>query len=203
MSFVQPVFADNPVLLVALGDSLTAGYQLPSSQSFAAQLETALKRDGYNVTVFNAGISGDTTLGGLNRIQTLIDKNPQAMIIELGANDAFRGVPPEQVEANLSQMIEKAQKAHIRVLLAGMVSPLSMGQEYVKAFNGIYPRLSQKYQVPLYPFFMDGVMNYGTGEAYSELLLADRVHPNEKGVKEIVRRILPRVKDLVKPFVLK
>ncbi len=200
---MQPVFASETLQITALGDSLTAGYRLPADQSFAAKLEKALKSEGYNVSVFNAGISGDTTLGALNRIQPLIAKKTDIMIIELGANDSFRGVSPQNVEENLSRMIEAAQAAGIKVLLAGMLASPSMGEEYALAFNGVYPRLSKKYGVMLYPFFMEGIINPQTGEARVDLLQPDRIHPTAEGVDEIVRRFLPYMKGLIKPFEVK
>lgn len=200
---MQPVFAAETLQIVALGDSLTAGYRLPADRSFAARLEKALKNEGFDVAVFNAGISGDTTLGGVNRVQRLLDKKPQIMIIELGANDSFRGVDPASVEANLSRMIETAQAAGVKVLLAGMMASPSMGEEYVAAFNGIYPRLAKRYGVMLYPFFMDGIIDSKTGEARLDLLQPDRIHPTAEGVDEIVVRFLPYAKGLIKSFQLR
>lgn len=199
----QSVFAAEPDLIAVLGDSLTAGYNLPASSAFPARLEKALRAEGYNVTVLNAGVSGDTTAGGLMRLPSVLERRPRALIVELGANDSFRGVDPSEAEANLAQIIAAGQKAGARVLLAGMVAPYSMGDEYVAAFNGMYPRLSEKYGVPLYPFFMEGIMNYATGEANETFLLSDRLHPSAAGVDEIVHRILPHVKDLIKPFAVK
>ena len=122
------------------------------------------------------------------------------MIIELGANDSFRGVDPASVEANLSKMIEAAQAAGIKVLLAGMVASPSMGEEYASSFNAVYPRLAKKYGVMLYPFFMEGVIDPKTGEARLDLLQSDRIHPTAEGVDEIVRRFLPYAKGLIKSF---
>ena len=192
--------ASETLRIVALGDSLTAGYRLPADQSFAAKLEKALNAGGAAVSVFNAGVSGDTTADGLRRAPALIAQKPQMMIIELGANDCFRNVDPAVVEANLSQIIEKAQAAGIKVVLAGMLATPSAGEEYAASFNGIYPRLAKKYGVPLYPFFMEGIFNPHLNVARTDLLQPDGIHPTAGGVDEIVGRFAPYVKGLIKAF---
>lgn len=184
--------AAEPLEILAFGDSLTAGFNLPHQDSFPARLESALKEKGYDVRVINGGVSGDTTAGGLARLDWMTAETPDAAILELGANDALRGLPPEQAKANLSTMIEKLQAKGIRVLLAGMLAPPNMGAEYAQAFNVIYADLAELHDVEgYYTFFLEGVAGQ------PELLLDDGMHPNPEGVGEIVRRILPKVEELL------
>jgi acyl-CoA thioesterase-1 len=173
--------------VLALGDSLTAGYGLAARDGFVPRLEAALRTEGYNVTVVNAGVSGDTTAGGKARLDWSLAEKPDAVLLELGANDALRGISPVATEANLDAMLQVLRKRQIPVLLIGMKSPPNLGTEYVTAFEGIYPRLAARYQIPLYPFFLDGVA------ASSTLNQPDGIHPNAQGVHEIVRRLLPVV----------
>lgn len=178
--------------VLALGDSLTAGYNLPHDAAFPVQLEAALRDQGHAVRVINAGVSGDTTAGGLARLDwTLAEGTPDLTILELGANDALRGIPPAQAKANLSALIDGLQKAGSRVLLAGMLAPPNMGPEYTRAFAALYPDLAAQHGTALYPFFLDGVA------AQPKLLLSDGMHPTAEGVAEIVRRILPDVERLL------
>lgn len=179
------------VHLVAFGDSLTAGYNLPPGADFASQLEAALVKTGYRVRITNAGVSGDTTSGGVARFDWAIPEDTDAVILELGANDALRGISPAIARKNLETIIEKLKTRNIPVLLAGMRAPANWGADYVKQFDVIYPELAAKHDVLLYPFFMAGVIER------PELKLSDALHPNAQGVAEIVRRILPYVEKLL------
>ncbi|MFJ6326479.1 MULTISPECIES: arylesterase [unclassified Rhizobium] len=175
------------IQLVGFGDSLMAGYQLPPGDGFPAKLEAALKAKGLDMTVADAGVSGDTTSGGLSRIDWSVPDGTDGVILELGANDALRGIPPEQTEKNLETMIERLKERKIPIFLAGMLAPPNMGPDYAEKFNPIYKRLAEKYQLALYPFFLDGVA------AQADLQLADGMHPNPRGVDVMVERILPAV----------
>lgn len=187
----QPQPQAAPVRIVVLGDSLVAGFRLKASDAFPAQLERALKARGHAVEVTNAGVSGDTTAGGLERVGWAVPKGTDAVILELGANDALRGLDPAQARANLDQIIAQVKAAGADVLLAGMLAPRSLGQDYTRRFDAIYPALAGKHGTLLYPFFLDGV-------AFDDRLnLADGLHPNPKGVAEIVRRMLPKVEELL------
>ncbi|MGH6793228.1 MAG: arylesterase [Methyloceanibacter sp.] len=178
-------------VIVALGDSLTAGLGLPQDQSFSSQLEAALKARGHDVTVIDAGVSGDTAAAGLKRLDWALPDNASAVIIELGANDALQGLPPEGTKAALAKIIERAQAKGLPVLLTGMEVPRNMGKDYVEEFAAIFPDLAARYDVLLYPFFLDGVaLDDG-------LMQADGIHPNDKGVTRIVENILPKVEDLL------
>ncbi len=154
--FISPAFADT-VKLVVLGDSLSAGYRLPRGAGFTEQLQRRLKKEGHDVTIINAGVSGDTTAGGLARLSWSVPKGTHAVIVELGANDALRGVDPKQTYKNLDKLIGKLRKRGIKVLLAGMEAPRNLGVPYVKACGAIYPARAKKYRVALYPFFLKGV----------------------------------------------
>ncbi|MEA3534158.1 arylesterase [Rhizobium sp. CC-YZS058] len=176
-----------PLSIVGFGDSLMAGYQLPQNEGFTAKLEQALKAKGHDVTVTNAGVSGDTTSGGLARIDWSVPDGTRGVILELGANDALRGIAPEETRKNLVAMLEKLKARNIPVLLVGMLSPPNMGGDYADRFNAIYPELAKTYGVEFYPFFLDGVVeNAG-------LKLEDGMHPNAKGVDQMVARMLPSV----------
>lgn len=178
-------------VIVALGDSLTAGLGLPQDHSFPAQLEAALKARGHDVTVIDAGVSGDTAAAGLKRLDWALPDNASAVIIELGANDALQGLPPEGTKAALAKIIERAQAKGLPVLLTGMEAPRNMGKDYVEEFAVIFPDLAARYDVLLYPFFLDGVaLDDG-------LMQADGIHPNGKGVTRIVEGILPKVEELL------
>jgi acyl-CoA thioesterase I len=187
-----PAKAQGAVRILAFGDSLSAGYQLPQGAGFTDQLEKSLKRAGLNVEVINAAVSGDTTSSGLNRLDWSTPDHVDLVILELGANDALQGLPPERAKTNLSIMIERFMAKGITVLLAGMQAPPNMGSDYVDRFNAIYPALAEQYGTPLYPFFLDGVA------ANPDLNLDDGMHPNEKGIAEIVKRIAPLVIRIVK-----
>lgn len=181
----------SETVIVALGDSLTAGYGLPQNQSFPAQLEAALKARGHNVRVVNAGVSGDTALAGLQRIDWAVPDDADAVIVELGANDALQGLPPENTKATLAKIIEALQAKDLPVLLAGMEAPRNLGKEYVEAFGAMYPDLAAHYDVLLYPFFLDGAA------LNDSLMLKDGLHPNGEGVGVIVENMLPKVEQLL------
>jgi acyl-CoA thioesterase-1 len=177
-----------PLRILAFGDSLTAGYNLPPGQSFADQLEAALKAKGYDVTVIQGGVSGDTSSGGKARLDWVLGgAKPDHVIVELGANDALRGIAPEQTEANLDAILTNLQGKHVPVLLAGMLAPPNLGADYGKRFNGLYPALAKKHDVPLYPFFLDGVA------AHPDLQLQDGMHPTVQGVGVMVKNMLPAI----------
>lgn len=179
--------AAGPVTLLVLGDSLTAGYGLAESEAFPAQLEAALVAQGHSVRVINAGISGDTSAGGAARLEWSLADNPDLVILALGANDALRGLSPDQTSANLAAIITRLQERQISVLLAGMLAPRNMGEAYYNSFDNIYPQLAQEFSVPLYPFFLDGVAGK------PQLNLADGIHPNVAGIQVMVEGILPLV----------
>lgn len=188
---LAPVRAAAETVILALGDSLTAGYGLSKEDSFATKLEIALAVKGYKVRVINAGVSGDTTAGGLARFDWLMADRPGLVIIELGANDALRGIDPNQTYKNLDAIVAKAKASGADVLLTGMLAPPNLGRDYGEQFNAIYPQLAEKHQVPLYPFFLDGVA------ADPSLNLQDGMHPNAEGVSVIVERILPYVRQVL------
>jgi acyl-CoA thioesterase I len=192
MLATRPGLAAGVSRIVVLGDSLSAGYLLGAADAFPAVLEAALRARGHQVTIGNAGVSGDTATGGLERLDWSVPEGTEAVIVELGANDALRGIDPKITEAALDQILSRLQARKIRVLLAGMYAPRNNGEAYTKAFDAIYPRLAQKYGVALYPFFLDGVQGDAT------LNLSDGMHPNPKGVRVIVERILPAVEALIR-----
>jgi acyl-CoA thioesterase-1 len=177
--------------ILALGSSLTQGYGLPPGTEFTTQLQAALKASGTDAEVENAGVSGDTSSGGLSRLDWSLADDPDAAIIELGSNDMLRGIPPEVTEKNLRTILSTLQKDHIPVLLTGMQAQRNLGADYVKAFDGIYPRLAREYNVVFYPFWLDGVA------LNPKLNQADGMHPNPAGVKIIVARMLPYVKKML------
>ncbi|MCP8895909.1 arylesterase [Shinella daejeonensis] len=182
----------EPLRLVGFGDSLMAGYLLPANDAFPVRLEAALREKGYDVEIANAGVSGDTTSGGLARLDWSVPEGTKGVILELGANDALRGIAPEESEKNLDAMVTRLKERGIAVLLAGMLAPPNMGPDYEERFNGIYHRLAEKHGVPLYPFFLDGV----AGEAKRQL--EDGMHPNAEGVDVMVRSILPTAEAFVR-----
>jgi len=192
----QPAAADvAPKRLLVLGDSLVVGYGLDARDAFPARLEAALKGAGLAVQVIPAGVSGDTTAGGRSRLAWALgasgDKPPDAAIVEFGANDGLRGIDPAATEANLDAILAELKRRAIPVLLAGMLAPPNLGREYGAEFNAIFPRLAGRHSVLFYPFFLDGVA------AVPALNQDDGIHPNARGVDEIVRRILPHVKRLL------
>lgn len=173
--------------ILAFGDSLTAGFGLGPGHGFVPQLERALAEEGVAASVIDAGVSGDTTAGGLARLDWALADRPDLVILELGANDMLRGVDPAVTRANLDQMLAKLRASGARVLLAGMRAAPNLGTQYGAEFEAIYAELSEKYRVPLYPFFLEGVATEPS------LNQPDGLHPNAAGVAEIVRRILPQV----------
>lgn len=181
-----------PKTLLVLGDSLTAGYGLPKHQAFPARLQEALGARGLDVNVVDGGVSGDTSAGGLARLDWVLGSaDPDAAIVELGSNDGLRGLDPKAMGENLDRILAKLTQRKTRVLLAGMRAPPNMGRDYAAEFESIFPRVAQKYKVALYPFFLDGVA------AQPALNQADGIHPNADGVAVIVARILPHVEKLL------
>ncbi len=184
-------FAGSPVKILAIGTSLTQGYGLPPGTEIPAVLEASLKAKGINASVINAGVSGDTSAGGLSRLDWSLADHPDVAIIELGSNDALRGIDPSQTEKNLSAILAKLKAAHVPVLLLGMRAPRNFGPEYAAKFDPIYPKLAKQYDALLYPFVLDGVA------LNPKLNQADGIHPNPQGVKIIVSRLMPDVLKLV------
>ena len=187
---IQPVVA-APLMLMAYGDSLTAGYGLQPSDAFPVKLEAALRAKGHDVAVINGGVSGDTALDGLSRLDWAMSDDVDAVIVELGANDMLRGLPPGQAEQALDGILAKLAARKLPVLVAGMRAPPNLGPDYQAQFDGMYERLATKHGALLYPFFLDGVA------ADVSLNQADGLHPNPAGVDVIVARILPSVEQLL------
>ncbi len=183
--------AADRIRIVALGDSLTAGYGLPANSAFPTLLEAALRSAGENVIVDNAGVSGDTTTGALERLDWAIPDDADAVIVELGANDMLRGLPPDIARKTLDQILSKLQQKRVQILVAGMLAAPGLGADYAKSFNAIYPELARKYDAILYPFFLEGL----AGDF--NLLQKDGLHPNRAGVEKIVVSILPAVRQLI------
>lgn len=182
--------AEDARLVLAFGDSLYAGYQLAPNEGFAPALGRALQARGIAARVVNAGVSGDTSAAGLQRLQfTLdgLDRRPDLVILGLGGNDALRGLSPAETRRNLGSILAELRRRQIPVLLTGMMAPRNMGADYAAAFDPIYPDLAREYGAELYPFFLDGVITR------QELLLSDGMHPNARGVGVIVERVAPRV----------
>ena len=182
--------AGTPVI-VGFGDSLTAGFGLQNSDSFPAQLEKALKARGQDVKIVNAGVSGDTVAAGLARLDWALPDDASGVIIELGANDALQGLDPVATKATLEQMITKIKARGLPILLAGMEAPRNLGKDYVEQFRALYADLATRYDLILYPFFLDGV---ALDDKY---LMGDGLHPNAAGVARIVEGILPKVEELL------
>ena len=185
-----PAAAGEPAIVV-LGDSLTAGYGLAREDAFPARLGAALRAEGHAWRVIDAGVSGDTSAGGLARLDWVLADEPGIVLVELGANDGLRGLPTEQLEANLDAILARIREAGAAVLLAGMEAPRNFGADYGAAFRAVYERLAARHDVAFYPFFLEGVA------MEPALNQADGIHPNVAGVAEIVRRILPHVVALV------
>ena len=182
---------DQPVKIVVLGDSLAAGHGLSADDAFPAKLDKALKANGVAATVINAGVSGDTASGGLDRLDWSVAQGTDAVIVELGANDMLRGIDPKLTKAALDKILDRLAARHISVLLAGMKAARNMGTDYAKAFDAIYPALASTHPVVFYPFFLDGVVTD------DKLNQADGMHPTAAGVDVIVTRILPQVETLI------
>ncbi len=189
----SPAIAETakPIRIVAFGDSLSAGYGLRPGQSFPAQLQKELKARGHNVVVSKAGVSGDTSAAGLERFAWAIGEDTDAVILEFGANDALRGIDPKVTRANLEKMLAKLAQKHIPVLLTGMRSPANWGETYADDFDAIFPDLAKQHALLFYPFFLDGVV------LDAKLNQDDGMHPNSKGVAQIVRSMLPSVEELI------
>jgi acyl-CoA thioesterase-1 len=183
----QTAGTTKPIKMVVLGDSLSAGYGLPAAAAFPVRLQKALEAKGIKVDMTNAGVSGDTSSGGRDRLDWSVPDGTDAVIVELGANDALRGTDPAVTRAALSDIITKLQARKIAVLLCGMLAPPNYGSDYAAKFNAIYPDLSKSLGVPLYPFFLDGVA------AYAKLNQADGMHPTADGVDIVVKNMLPTV----------
>ena len=181
----------RPVRIVALGDSLTAGYGLPAQAAFPAQLQQALKARGHNVEIVNAGVSGDTAAGGLERLDWSVGEGVDGVVLELGANDMLRGVDPASTRRSLETIVQRLKARNIPVLMAGMLASRNLGPEYAARFDAIYPDIAKAYGLVLYPFFLDGVAGQ------RNLNLADGIHPNPEGVRVIVERMLPTVERFI------
>ena len=181
--------AAAPIHIVALGDSLTAGYGLADKDGFVPRLQAALAKNGIAADIANAGVSGDTASDGLARLDWSVPQGTDAVIVELGANDMLRGIKPEVTRAALDAILQRLTARHIAVLLCGMRAAPNLGADYGQAFERIYPELAAKYGVLLYPFFLDGVA------ADLSLTQQDGMHPNPAGVGVIVQRILPKVRN--------
>ena len=181
----------EPLRIVGFGDSLMAGYRLGPGEGFTEKLQAALQARGHDVVIANAGVSGDTTSGGLSRLDWSVPDGTRLVILELGANDMLRGITPDITEKNLAAMISRLKARKIAVLLAGMHAAPNLGSDYQQAFDAIYPKLAEKYGVALYPFFLDGV----AGDHALEL--DDAMHPNARGIDRMVERILPTVEKAI------
>jgi acyl-CoA thioesterase-1 len=183
--------ADRPIRIVAFGDSLTAGYGLPADRGFVARRAAARVTAGVHAEVIGAGVSGDTTDMGLARLDWSVPADADAVIVELGANDALRGLPPEEARRNLDEIVGRLRGRGQQVLIAGMVAPRNLGPAYAAAFDPIFADVAARHDALLYPFFLDGVALDPT------VTLPDGLHPNSAGIDRIVERILPRVLELV------
>lgn len=181
--------ADSPARIAILGDSLTAGYGLPAAEAFPARLETELRDRGLAVEILNAGVSGDTTAGGRARLDWVLADAPDALVVALGGNDALRGLDPAAMEANLSAIVERAQAAGVRVMVAGMRAPPNMGRGYEAAFNAVFARVAARRGAALYPFLLDGVA------ADPVLNQPDGIHPSAEGAAVIARRLAPALAE--------
>ena len=185
----------KPIRMVVLGDSLSAGLGLSAADAFPAKLQKALKDKGINVDMTNAGVSGDTASGGRERLDWSVAEGTQAVIVELGANDALRGIDPAVTRAALSDILTRLKARNIAVMLCGMLAPPNYGRDYAAQFNTIYPELAKTFGVPLYPFFLDGVA------ADAKLNQADGIHPTPEGVDIIVKNIMPTVEAFLGPLI--
>ena len=191
-AFAEPAPGGKPIKLVALGDSLTAGYGLPAQAAFPVRLQQALRDKGIAVDITNAGVSGDTSTGGRDRLDWSVPPDTDAVIVELGANDALRGIDPKVTRTALEDILKKLKARNVAVLLCGMYAPPNYGADYAARFNAIYPDLAKAYGVPLYPFFLEGVA------ADAKLNQSDGMHPTAEGVEVIVRNILPTIVSFLK-----
>ncbi|MFN3625462.1 MAG: arylesterase [Hyphomicrobium sp.] len=191
MSSAMTETASKPIRIVAFGDSLTSGYGLRQSQAFPVQLQKELRARGHNVVISNAGVAGDTSAAGLARFDWAIGDDVDAVILELGANDALRGIDPKVTRQNMQKILAKLKERGVPVLLAGMRSPANWGDTYAEDFDAIFPDLAKEHALVFYPFFLEGVV------LNARLNQNDGMHPNSKGVAEIVRQIIPSVEELI------
>ena len=189
MTMANPAWAEatKPLKLVVLGDSLSAGLGLPAQEAFPAKLQKALQAKGIAVDMTNAGVSGDTSSGGRDRLDWSVPDGTDGVIVELGANDALRGIDPALTRTALTDIVQRLKARRIPVMLCGMLAPPNYGADYAARFNSIYPDLAKKFDVPLYPFFLEGVA------ADAKLNQADGIHPTAAGVDIIVGNIMPTV----------
>ncbi len=187
----QAASADAPVKIIVLGDSLSAGFGLAPGEGFPAQLAAALESRGHAVNIVDAGVSGDTSSGGLARLEWSVPADADAVIVELGANDALRGINPDVTREAIEEIVVRLKARGQAVLLAGMQSPPNMGDHYADQFNPIFGQIAEKHEVDLYPFFLDGVAGN------LDLNLPDGIHPTAEGIAIIVEKILPKVEKLI------
>lgn len=183
---------DRDIHVLAFGDSLFAGYGLPAGHGFAPQLQDVLRREGVRAFVTNAGVSGDTSTGGRARLAWTLDglkAKPDLVLLELGANDLLRGVSPAVTRGNIDAMLAELKRRGLKTVVAGMIAPPNVGPTFMRAFNGLYPELAAKYDAPLYPFILNGVVGNRA------LVLPDNLHPNAAGVRRMVTGVLPLVMD--------
>jgi acyl-CoA thioesterase I len=191
LALVSPARAADPIRVLAFGDSLTAGYGLPEAETLTARLADALNKMGRPAAVINGGVSGDTTADGLTRIDWALADKPQVMVLALGANDMLRGIDPNSTRANLEGIIEKAKVAGVEIVLAGMLAPPNLGEEYKSAFDAIYPELAKTHNLLFMPFLLQDVAQV------SDLNQGDGIHPNGNGVAIMVRNLLPYVTQAI------
>jgi acyl-CoA thioesterase-1 len=187
----KAVAEDDRPRIVAFGDSLTAGLGVPAEDAYPAQLQRRLDEQGLPYRVINAGVSGETTAGGLRRVEWVLKSRPQVVLLELGANDGLRGLNLQQTKANLERIIQRCQEASVTVILAGMKLPPNYGADYIKGFEAIYPALAKQYGLTLIPFFLDGVAGSAT------LNQADGIHPTSEGYRIIADKVLEQIKPLL------
>jgi acyl-CoA thioesterase-1 len=183
--------AEKPIRIVAFGDSLTAGYGLAPNEAFPAQLQRLLQARGHAVEIANAGVSGDTTSGGVSRMEWAIPEGTEAVILELGANDSLQGRPPAEARRSLDTIVTRLRQRGIEVLVAGMLAPRNLGEAYAREFDPIFPEIASKHGALLYPFFLEGVA------LDPKLNLPDGLHPTAAGIGRIAERIAPKVEELI------
>ena len=187
-----PSLPSQERIIIAFGDSLTAGLGVGAEEAYPAVLARKIKDAGYPYRVINAGVSGETTAGGLRRVQLILENRPEIVILELGANDGLRGLSIDQTEKNLTAIIELLQKENVQVVLTGMRLPTNYGKEYTEAFEKIFPKLAARYRLTLIPFFLEGVATR------SDLNQADGLHPTAQGYQIIVDYLWPKIEPLLK-----
>ncbi len=188
----------QPVVIAALGDSLTQGYGLAPEEGFVPQLEKWLREQGHDVRILNAGVSGDTTAGGLSRVEWTLTPEVDAMIVALGGNDVLRGIDPASSRENIDGIMRIASGLDLPVLLVGIAAPGNYGADYQRAFDAIYPELADQYGAPVYPNFLAAIAKEGAPMSPDpEFLQPDNLHPNADGIQRIVRSIGPKVLELI------